>query len=222
MPKQPPKTQRQSLRTHTRLTRSTQQPRSQSRPRFNQRPRPQKPRLVLFNKPMNVLCQFTGNPGEITLADYIHIKEVYPAGRLDKDSEGLVVLTNDGQLQAKISSPKFKQAKIYYVLVEGEPSNSALDQLRQGVELNDGAALPVDVEVVPAPDWLWPRQPPVRVRQTITDTWLKLTLREGRNRQVRRMTAAIGYPTLRLIRYQVGDWTIDELANGEYREIELA
>lgn len=183
------------------------------------RPRPTTVRVVLLNKPMNVLCQFTGNPGEATLADYVPVKDVYPAGRLDKDSEGLVVLTNDGQLQAKISSPKFKQAKIYYVLVEGIPSQSALAQLRAGVELNDGKTLPVAAEIVAEPDWLWPRQPPVRIRQSITDTWIKLTLREGRNRQVRRMTAAIGHPTLRLIRYQVGDWTIEGLLNGEYREI---
>ncbi|RUO21681.1 pseudouridine synthase [Aliidiomarina haloalkalitolerans] len=183
------------------------------------RPRPTTVRVVLLNKPMNVLCQFTGNPGEATLADYVPVKDVYPAGRLDKDSEGLVVLTNDGQLQAKISSPKFKQAKIYYVLVEGIPSQSALAQLRAGVELNDGKTLPVAAEIVAEPDWLWPRQPPVRIRQSITDTWIKLTLREGRNRQVRRMTAAIGHPTLRLIRYQVSDWTIEGLLNGEYREI---
>ncbi|MCH8500287.1 MAG: pseudouridine synthase [Aliidiomarina sp.] len=184
------------------------------------RPRPSRSVVVLLNKPMNVLCQFTGNPGETTLADFVPIKDVYPAGRLDKDSEGLVVLTNDGQLQAKISSPKFKQSKVYYVLVEGEPSAEKLRSLRAGLELNDGLTLPIEAEIVSEPEWLWPRNPPVRVRKTIRDTWLKLTLKEGRNRQVRRMTAAIGHPTLRLIRFQVGAWTIASLASGEYRQLE--
>lgn len=178
--------------------------------------------VVLLNKPMNVLCQFTGNPGEATLADFVPVKDVYPAGRLDKDSEGLVVLTNDGQLQAKIASPKFKQSKVYYVLVEGEPTEEQLRLLRNGLELKDGRTLPIQAEIVPEPEWLWPRNPQVRIRKTIRDTWLRLTLKEGRNRQVRRMTAAIGHPTLRLIRYQVGEWTIANLACGEYRQLEGA
>jgi len=186
------------------------------------RPRPSRSEVVLLNKPMNVLCQFTGNPGEATLADFVPVKDVYPAGRLDKDSEGLVVLTNDGRLQAKISSPKFKQSKVYYVLVEGEPTEEQLCILRAGLELNDGLTLPIEAGIVPEPEWLWPRTPPVRVRKTIRDTWLRLTLKEGRNRQVRRMTAAIGHPTLRLIRYQVGEWTIANLACGEYRQLEGA
>ncbi|TRW49765.1 pseudouridine synthase [Aliidiomarina halalkaliphila] len=176
-------------------------------------------RVLLFNKPMNVLCQFTGEHSDQTLKDFIDVPDVYPAGRLDKDSEGLLVLTNDGQLQARISSPKFKQDKVYYVLVEGVPSAEALARLAAGVELKDGPTRPINVEIVSPPDWLWSRTPPVRVRKHIVDTWLRLTLREGRNRQVRRMTAHIGHPTLRLIRWQVGPWSLADLAPGSYREI---
>lgn len=178
-------------------------------------------RLILFNKPMHVLCQFTGEAGDRTLKDFIDIPHVYAAGRLDKDSEGLLVLTNDGQLQAKISSPKFKQAKVYYVLVEGQPTAEALTALAAGVELNDGKTLPAEVEAVSEPEWVWPRTPPVRVRKHIVDTWLRITLKEGRNRQVRRMTAHIGHPTLRLIRWQIGPWTIADLPPGSYREVTL-
>lgn len=183
------------------------------------RPRPTNPSLVLFNKPFGVLTQFSGQPADRTLAEFIDKANVYPAGRLDKDSEGLLLLTDDGRLQAQIADPKFKAAKVYYVLVEGQPEEEQLQQLRQGVELKDGMTRPAKVTRVAEPDWLWPRTPPVRVRKTIVDTWLQLTIREGRNRQVRRMTAHIGHPTLRLIRYQIGDWTLADLAPGEWREM---
>ncbi|WP_241974292.1 pseudouridine synthase [Aliidiomarina minuta] len=182
------------------------------------RPRPRVSKLLLFNKPFAVLTQFSGQQGDSTLADYIKVPDVYPAGRLDKDSEGLLLLTNDGRLQARISDPDFKLEKTYYVLVEGEPSISALNALQQGVELKDGLTRPAQVVQVDEPDWLWPRNPPVRIRKSIKDTWLKLTIREGKNRQVRRMTAHIGHPTLRLIRSQVGNWTIQDIAVGEWYE----
>ncbi|RUO31763.1 pseudouridine synthase [Aliidiomarina sedimenti] len=185
----------------------------------SRRPRPQTPRLLLFNKPFGVLSQFSGEPGDQTLKDYIDLPDVYPAGRLDKDSEGLLLLTNDGQLQARISSPKFKLAKTYFVLVEGEPDEQALQHLARGVELKDGITLPAEVETCAEPSWLWPRVPPVRERKSITDSWLKLTIREGKNRQVRRMTAAVGLPTLRLIRYQIGPWDLQGLAPETSREV---
>ncbi|MGX5914139.1 pseudouridine synthase [Aliidiomarina sp. Khilg15.8] len=194
------------------------QRKANARPR-QRRPRPQQPTLLLFNKPFGVLTQFSGEPGDHTLADYIDKANVYPAGRLDKDSEGLLLLTDDGRLQAKISDPRYKAVKTYYVLVEGEPSEDALQRLRAGVELKDGLTRPAQIARVEEPDWLWPRTPPVRVRKSITDTWLKLSIREGRNRQVRRMTAHIGHPTLRLIRAQIGDWTLDKLAPGEWRDV---
>lgn len=181
------------------------------------RPRgPQK--IILFNKPFNVLTQFSGEPGDTTLADYISVKDVYPAGRLDKDSEGLLVLTNDGILQARLTQPGSKQPKTYWVQVEGVPTDEKLQQLRSGVELKDGMTLPATIEVMPAPD-VWARHPPIRERKNIPTTWLSITLIEGRNRQVRRMTAHIGHPTLRLIRYQMADWTVDGLAPGEWREV---
>ena len=173
--------------------------------------------VVLFNKPFGVLCQFSGESP--TLADYIDIPGIYPAGRLDKDSEGLLVLTDDGALQARISSPKFKQPKTYWVLVEREPEESALDRLRNGIELNDGLTRPARVQRIQQPGKLWPRDPPVRYRKNVRDVWLEMTLTEGRNRQVRRMTAAIGHPTLRLIRYRIGKWSIDDLQPGNYRKI---
>ncbi|RCU52420.1 pseudouridine synthase [Corallincola holothuriorum] len=184
------------------------------------RDKPAAPRkVVLLNKPFDVLCQFTDDQGRATLADYVSETGVYAAGRLDRDSEGLLVLTNDGALQAKLTQPGRKTSKTYWVQVENIPSDEALEQLRQGIELKDGMTLPAVVERMPAPD-IWPRTPPVRERKSIADCWLSITLTEGRNRQVRRMTAAIGCPTLRLIRYRIGNWTIDGLANGEAKLIE--
>lgn len=179
--------------------------------------------LILFNKPYNTLSQFTdkGTLGSkrATLSDYIDVPNVYPAGRLDKDSEGLLILTDDGQLQAQISSPKFKTEKTYYAQIEGVPNGTSLEQFRGGLKLKDGQTRPACVERVEEPGWLWPRTPPIRYRKSVPDSWLKITLTEGRNRQVRRMTAAIGHPTLRLIRYRVGDWSFDGLAPGEWREV---
>lgn len=178
-------------------------------------------RLILFNKPYGVLCQFSNEstgPVRPTLADHISVPGVYPAGRLDLDSEGLLLLTDDGRLQARIADPRFKTAKTYLAQVEGDPDEAALEPLRQGVRLKDGLTLPARAERIPTPE-LWPRDPPVRFRKTVPDCWINLTLREGRNRQVRRMTAAIGLPTLRLVRWRIGDWTLDGLAPGEWREV---
>jgi 23S rRNA pseudouridine2457 synthase len=176
--------------------------------------------LVLFNKPYNVLSQFTdrGTAGSArrTLSDFIDLPGVYPAGRLDLDSEGLLLLTDDGRLQARIADPRFKMPKAYLVQVEGDPPESALEVLRRGVELKDGLTRPAEAERIPDPQ-LWPRDPPIRVRQSIPDCWIRLTIREGRNRQVRRMSAAIGHPTLRLIRWSIGDWTLDGLLAGEWQ-----
>jgi 23S rRNA pseudouridine2457 synthase len=173
--------------------------------------------LILFNKPFNVLCQFTGAAGEATLADYIPVKDVYAAGRLDKDSEGLVVLTDDGQFQNRISDPKHKLPKTYWVQIEGTPNAAALQQLRSGVLLNDGKTAPAHAQRITAPPDLWPRNPPIRIRKTVPDCWLEIKLTEGRNRQVRRMTAAVGHPTLRLIRYAIGDWNLQDMKPGEWR-----
>jgi 23S rRNA pseudouridine2457 synthase len=173
-------------------------------------------KIILFNKPYGVLCQFTDKQGRPTLADYIREKSVYAAGRLDRDSEGLVVLTDDGRLQHKISSPKNRMEKSYRVQVEREIDDAALQALSQGIELKDGKTLPARARRIPAPAGLWPRDPPIRERRSIPTSWLELTLKEGRNRQVRRMTAAVGFPTLRLIRYRVGSWTIDGIDSGEY------
>lgn len=178
-------------------------------------------RILLFNKPFGVLSQFTdkgteGSPRP-TLSDYIDVKGVYPAGRLDRDSEGLLVLTDNGRLQARIASPRYKQPKTYLVQVEGEPAEAQLEQLRKGVTLKDGPTRPARAARIDAPD-LWPRTPPVRFRKSVPDAWISLTLTEGRNRQVRRMTAHIGLPCLRLVRWSIGDWALGGLAPGEYRD----
>ncbi|WGH80118.1 pseudouridine synthase [Jannaschia ovalis] len=172
--------------------------------------------LILFNKPMNVLSQFTDEGRWPGLKHWIDQPGVYAAGRLDRDSEGLLVLTDDGRQQARISAPG-GHAKTYYALVEGVPGPEALAALRGGVTLRDGPTRPAEVELVAPPDWLWPRDPPVRLRKTVPDAWLRLVLTEGRNRQVRRMCAHVGLPVLRLIRWSVGDWTLDGLAPGEWR-----
>jgi 23S rRNA pseudouridine2457 synthase len=173
-------------------------------------------KLVLFNKPFNVLSQFTDDNGRKTLADYIDIKAVYAAGRLDYDSEGLLLLTDDGQLQAQISSPKFKLNKTYWVQVEGQVSAADCEKLLKGVELKDGMAKAIACRPIDEPA-LWPRVPPIRQRQTVSDSWMEIVINEGRNRQVRRMTAAVGLPTLRLVRAAIGNWSLDNIELGEYR-----
>lgn len=174
--------------------------------------------LILLNKPYDVLCQFSREGDRAVLADFVPVPGVYPAGRLDRDSEGLVVLTDDGALQARIADPRFKLEKTYLAQVEGVVTEDALARLRAGVMLNDGPSLPAGARAVAEPDWLWPRTPPIRVRQTVPDGWIELTLREGRNRQVRRMCAAVGLPCLRLIRWRVGDWTLEGIAPGAWRQ----
>ena len=180
-------------------------------------------RLILFNKPHGVLSQFTDRGTETkraTLSDFIDLPGVYPAGRLDRDSEGLLLLTDDGRLQARIADPRFKLPKTYLVQVEGEVEDGALDKLRRSVTLKDGPTRPAEAERIAEPD-LWPRDPPVRFRKTVPDCWISLTLREGRNRQVRRMTAAVDHPTLRLVRWQIGDWTLEGVPPGEWREMAI-
>ncbi|WP_439141262.1 pseudouridine synthase [Planktotalea sp.] len=179
-------------------------------------------RVILLNKPFGVLSQFTDKGLEgskrPTLSAFVDVPNVYPAGRLDRDSEGLLVLTDDGKLQAQIADPKFKKPKTYLVMIERIPDEAALQALRDGVTLKDGKTRPAAVERIDPPE-LWERDPPVRYRKSVPDCWIKLTISEGRNRQVRRMTAAVGHPTLRLVRWSVGDWTLDGIASGTWREV---
>ena len=174
--------------------------------------------MLLLNKPYGMACQFSGEGA--TLKDLVDVPHVYPAGRLDADSEGLVVLTDDGALQARISQPRHKLRKVYRVQVEGVPTREALAALASGVKLNDGLTRPARARLVDEPEALWPRDPPIRVRRHIPTSWIELEIAEGRNRQVRRMTAAVGFPTLRLVRWQVGPWSVEGLAPGEWREVE--
>lgn len=176
-------------------------------------------RLILFNKPFQVMCQFTDESGRATLADFINVPDVYAAGRLDYDSEGLLLLTSAGWLQHQIADPKHKLPKTYLVQVERIPTTQSLKQLAKGVRLNDGMTQPAKVELIEEPANLWPRVPPIRERKNVPTTWLRMTITEGRNRQVRRMTAAIGHPTLRLIREKIGQWELGELQPGEWKEV---
>jgi 23S rRNA pseudouridine2457 synthase len=175
--------------------------------------------LIAFNKPFGVACKFSPEPGRKTLADYIDVRSVYPAGRLDTDSEGLMLLTDDGVLQARIAEPKHEIAKVYWAQVEGSPSQTALDQLRKGVSLGDFTTQPANANLIEEPQELWPRDPPIRHRAKIPTAWIELTIGEGKNRQVRRMTAKVGFPTLRLIRAAIGKVSVEGLAPGQWREI---
>ena len=179
--------------------------------------------LILFNKPFNVLSQFTDRSLEAsereTLSHYVPVPHVYPAGRLDRDSEGLLLLTDDGKLQAQIADPKHKMAKTYWVQVEGAPQEDALQSLRRGVRLKDGVTQAAKARLIEEPMGLWPRNPPIRVRKSVPDSWIEMVIREGKNRQIRRMTAAVGHPCLRLIRAQIGDWRLGDLMPGDYKKL---
>lgn len=179
-------------------------------------------RIILFNKPFNVLSQFTDKDAQAanreTLSDYLAVPKVYPAGRLDRDSEGLLVLTDNGRLQSQLTNPKHRTPKTYWAQVEHIPDADAIAALQRGVKLKDGVTAPAQARLIEAPSGLWPRTPPIRVRKSVPDCWLELTITEGRNRQVRRMTAAVGHPTLRLIRYAVSKWTLDDLETGTWRD----
>lgn len=176
-------------------------------------------RILLFNKPYGVICQFSSDGSHPTLADYIALPDYYPAGRLDTDSEGLLLLTDDGKLQHRITDPQHKLPKTYWVQVEGIPDEAALQALHSGVKLNDFTTRPAEVHLIDVPANLWPRDPPIRFRKNIPTAWLELTIHEGKNRQIRRMTAAVGFPTLRLIRYRIGKWTLDGLMPGQWRQV---
>lgn len=197
----------------------TARPKHLTAPRRQPAPMPEQTRLIALNKPFDVLTQFTDGQGRATLANFISTPGVYPAGRLDRDSEGLLLLTNDGRLQARITDPRHKLAKTYWVQVEGEPSDGQLEALRAGPVLSDGPTRPARVKRLVEPD-LWPRDPPVRFRKSIPTSWLAITITEGRNRQVRRMTAAVGLPTLRLVRVRIDDWELGDLQPGQWRELQ--
>lgn len=178
-------------------------------------------KVILFNKPHGVICQFSPSPPHQCLSDYVSVKGVYAAGRLDTDSEGLLLLTDDGALQHKIADPRHKLPKTYWVQVEGAPDDAALAPLRHGVDLGDFVTQPASVRLMPEPPGLWPRVPPIRERKQIPVSWLEIIIREGKNRQVRRMTAKVGFPTLRLIRYAIGQYTLDGLQSGQWKEIDI-